>query len=185
MTTANTCSRLGTCSEEVSTIWAASGSGDSISGDWVSESSTAASDSEDLGRKWNVCEEEEREWLWEERERKVRLVLLEKESVGVDGFCFGEILQWVARDEHKESVTEAIVAICSPLSQSSQLCSSSFVSHSSLLYAGKQVYPIFLFLSVSPRMTHMPFKLHFSCYSYSIQTNIYKRFFLFFAKMSN
>ena len=66
-------------------------------------------------------EEEEREWLWEEREREVRLVLLEKESVGVDGFCFGEILQWVARDEHKESVTEAIVAICSLLSQSSQL----------------------------------------------------------------
>ena len=94
MTTANTCSRLGTCSEEVWTICAASGSGsEAITGDSVSASSTAVSDSEDLGRKWNVGEEEEeeeeeRESLWEERERKLRLVLLEK-----DGFCFEEILQ--------------------------------------------------------------------------------------------
>lgn len=86
-------------------------------------------------------EEEEREWLSEERERKVRLVLLEKKSVGVDGFCFGEILQWVARDEHKGSVTEAIVAICPLLSQSSQLwffCVSLFFT----LGSGKQAYPI-------------------------------------------
>lgn len=68
MTTANTSSRLGTCSGEIWTICAAStsvGPG--------SDSSTAASESEDLERRGNAREEEqERESLWGEKERELR-----------------------------------------------------------------------------------------------------------------
>ena len=135
-----------------------------------------------------MCEEEEREWLWEERERKVRLVLLEKESVGVDGFCFGEILQWVARDEHKESVTEAIVAICSLfVSELTALlwffCVSLF---SSLRWeAGLSSIPIPIPIRFS---ANDPYALQIALFMLQLlypNQYIYKRFFLFFAKMSN
>lgn len=100
MTTANTCSRLGTSSGELWKICTASGSGGP---GW--DSSTATSDSDDLGGSGNARDEEkDRESLWDERERKLRLVLLDKESVG-DGGCFGQILQWAARDEHKVRFT--------------------------------------------------------------------------------
>lgn len=102
ITTANTSSRLGTCSGEIWTVCAAStsvGPG--------SDSSTAASEAEDLERRGNAREEdEERERFWEEKESELKHVLLKKENVG-DGCCFVQILGWVARDEHKERVTEA------------------------------------------------------------------------------
>jgi hypothetical protein len=119
MTTANTSSRLETSCAEISTISAASGSGGS-----ATESSTAAPDSEDLGRSGYVGEAEEKESLGEEWERKLRLVWLEKESVG-DEHCFGQILQWDARDEHNERVIEAILRTPLALSLSLSLSQSS------------------------------------------------------------
>ena len=161
MTTANTSSRLETSSAEVSTISTASGSGGS-----ATESSTAAPDSEDLGRRRYVGEEEEeeeKESLGEERERKPRLALLEKESVG-DEHCFGQILQWAARDEQKERVIEAIVPVPTLLACSLSLshrahCSALLLSPSFLHHARlRKTRPI---LSVSFSMTNMPFILYF------------------------
>jgi hypothetical protein len=155
MTTANTSSRLETSSAELSTISTASGSGGS-----ATESSTAAPDSEDLGRRRYVGEEdEEKESLGEERERKPRLVLLEKESVG-DKHCFGQILQWAARDEQKERVIDAIVRTLLACSLSLSLSLSELTAlpfwSLPLFYTmpGLETRPI---LSVSFSMTNMPF----------------------------
>jgi hypothetical protein len=71
-----------------------------------------------------VGEAEEKESLGEEWERKLRLVWLEKESVG-DEHCFGQILQWDARDEHNERVIEAILRTPLALSLSLSLSQSS------------------------------------------------------------
>ena len=118
------------------------------------------------------CGKREREmWDWYCLRKRV-LVLM---GFALERFCNGLREMSIRKVSQKPLLQFAL-----SLSQSSQLCSGSFVSHSSLLYAGKQVYPLFLFLSVSPRMTHMPFKLHFSCYSYSIQTNIYIKDFFYF-----